>query len=120
RGDLVERLHVTVEADVGQHVLQVEHVVLEQVGEHRGGRVAEHGDQVVPHGTPAVGREPVSDDVDRGSLGHVGRRRCDVTGPGVVDPDLAAGDLGVVVVVDVHVGEVRQVLQRLRRGGDLA
>ena len=89
------------------------------MGEHRVGGRAEHRVGVVGHRAPAVGGEPVADRLHRDALGHVVLRRRHVAGPGVVDPDLPGRDLGVVVVVDVHVDQVGQLLQGLPGQGDL-
>ena len=67
----------------------------------------------------AVGGEPVADVADRDALGHVGRGRRHVAGPGVVDPGVPVGDFGVVVVVDPDVDQAGEFLERLARRVDL-
>ena len=90
------------------------------MGEHRVGRRAEHDVGVVGDRPPAVGGEPVADHVDVHALGHVGRRGGHVAGPGVMDPGVAGGDFGVVVVVDADVDQAGQVLEGLAGQVDLA
>ena len=90
------------------------------MGQHRIGRRLQHRVGVVGHRAAAVGGEPVADRLDRHALGHVVRGGGHVTGPGRVNPGLAVRDLGVVVVVDVHVGQAGQVLQGPPGLGDLA
>ena len=90
------------------------------MGEHRVGRRAEHDVGVVGDRPPPVGGEPVADHVDVHALGHVGRRGRHVAGPGVVDPGVAGGDLGVVVVVDADVDQAGELLQGVAREVDLA
>ncbi len=120
RGHPVHGLHVAVVADVGERVRQVLQVVEEQVREHRVLRAVQHRDGVVGRRSLAVGGEPVADDVGRHALGQVLPRRGHVARPGVMDPDLPGRHVGVVVVVDVHVGELGELEQRLPGHGDLS
>ena len=73
--------------------------------EHRVLPAGQHRHGVVPHGSLAVGREPVADHFHRGALGHVRGRRGHITRPCMVDPDLPARHVGVIVVVVVDVDE---------------
>ena len=89
------------------------------MAEHRAGGRLQHHHRVVVDRAAAVGRHPVADHVDVDALRHVGRGGGHVARPGVGDPGLAAGHVGVVVVVDDQVDQAGQVLEGLPGQRDL-
>ena len=75
--------------------LGLQHVVEEQVSQHRVLAGAQQHDQVVVHQTLAVRREPVPQDVGLDSLGQVVDGVDDVARPHLRQADLAGGQVAV-------------------------